>query len=307
MVIKTRIWLLALIPCRTSSHLGRRQILRTATRSFSSSDTGAMSASRPTGTKQQQLEHAFGPGVLESVRRFWFQGLKDDDFVVPSSETMARWFRKDEVFDAACVAQFGTQLETVRSTLPSAADLLEAARPASPLDWLSLLLLLDQIPRNAYRDAATGALPFRVFDPLALDIARRALGDGLRVDRLAPVRYRLAYRFWFYLPLQHAEDRETQEYSVRVHRAMVEDVTALMDAEEEDVEDEDARACRAVLRAHRAGVEQVGKALVGFATEHRDIVARFGRYPHRNQVLNRQATEEEERYLAEGGQSFGRG
>jgi uncharacterized protein (DUF924 family) len=72
-------------------------------------------------------------------------------------------------------------------------------------------------------------------------------------------------RKWLYLPFEHAEDLATQEQSV-----------ALFEAN---------------------GIEDDLK----WAVEHRDIIARFGRFPHRNAILGRTTTPEEEEFLASGG------
>jgi hypothetical protein len=61
-----------------------------------------MSMATMAGT-QSQLENAFSPAVLESVRSFWFQNMKDEHFILPTMEIGKRWFRTDEVFDNACV------------------------------------------------------------------------------------------------------------------------------------------------------------------------------------------------------------
>lgn len=50
-----------------------------------------------------------------------------------------------------------------------------------------------------------------------------------------------------------------------------------------------------------AWMQRIGEANVPFAEEHRDIVARFGRFPHRNAILGRTSTEDERRFLADGG------
>jgi uncharacterized protein (DUF924 family) len=39
--------------------------------------------------------------------------------------------------------------------------------------------------------------------------------------------------------------------------------------------------------------------------DHRDILNKFGRYPHRNGPLGRSSTDEEKRFLEEGGETFG--
>jgi uncharacterized protein (DUF924 family) len=80
----------------------------------------------------------------------------------------------------------------------------------------------------------------------------------------------LAERQFFYLPLMHAEDREVQALSV-------ERFTALRDA---------------------------AQAVVGFAVGHCDVVARFGRFPHRNKVLGRASSPEEEAFLASDENTF---
>jgi uncharacterized protein (DUF924 family) len=74
----------------------------------------------------------------------------------------------------------------------------------------------------------------------------------------------LSERHFFYLPLMHAEDVALQERSIERY-------TALRDAAEQ---------------------------VLGFAREHRDVVARFGRFPYRNAVLGRESTPEETAYLA---------
>jgi len=93
-------------------------------------------------------------------------------------------------------------------------------------------------------------------------------------ERLSPVE-----RGFFYLPMEHAEDLEVQEQGV-----------ALMHA--------NTRSGPPELREYLENAATYGEL-------HRDIVARFGRFPHRNEVLNRASTEQEVAYLSDGGQRFG--
>ena len=81
------------------------------------------------------------------------------------------------------------------------------------------------------------------------------------IDREQPVERRK----WLYLPLEHAEDLKAQEECVALFEA--------------------------------TGIE----ADLKWAIDHRDIIARFGRFPHRNAVLGRQSTPEEDQFLADGG------
>jgi uncharacterized protein (DUF924 family) len=86
-------------------------------------------------------------------------------------------------------------------------------------------------------------------------------------------------RMFFYMPQQHAESSEVQDESVAAYRRLVL---------------ESPGAIRGVL-----------EGTLKYAEMHRDIVARFGRFPHRNAVLGRTSTAEEEAYLAGGAERFG--
>jgi uncharacterized protein (DUF924 family) len=103
-------------------------------------------------------------------------------------------------------------------------------------------------------------------DAKALDLARRMVARGF--DRaLEPVA-----RFFVYLPFEHAEDLGAQDEAVRL-------VEGLPDAPWRD-------------------------NVLKYARAHRDVIARFGRFPHRNAVLGRRSTEAEAAYLAEPGAGF---
>ena len=83
---------------------------------------------------------------------------------------------------------------------------------------------------------------------------------------------------FFYLPLEHAESVEHQDKSVTLFTELV------------SIADE----------RHKAAF----KEYLDFAIRHRDIIARFGRFPHRNQVIGRQSTPEELTFLSQPGSSF---
>lgn len=154
--------------------------------------------------------------------------------------------------------------------------LVEAAVAGSYRSWenralsrLALIVVLDQFTRNIHRGRA-GAFDG---DARALRLALDAIDRGM--DReVDPIP-----RGFFYLPLQHAEDRAIQERSVRM-------------AERFDAE------CRAAFEDFSGG-------LAPYAREHRDIVARFGRFPHRNEALGRESTARELAYLAGDAPTYG--
>jgi uncharacterized protein (DUF924 family) len=138
----------------------------------------------------------------------------------------------------------------------------------TPAGRLALIVLTDQFPRNIHRDTPAA---FR-HDPLARAWCKEglALGDDAR---LRPIE-----RVFFYLPLEHSESLEDQERSVALYRALSEGVPAPQ---------------RAVF-----------DGFLDFAVRHRDIVERFGRFPHRNRLLGRRSSPQELAFLEEPGSSF---
>ena len=133
---------------------------------------------------------------------------------------------------------------------------------------LALILLTDQFPRNMFRDTPEAYS----YDPVALSWCLQGLEIG--ADRLL----RPIERVFFYLPLEHSESLAHQNESVRRFR----DLT------------------RSLGPGHRT----VFDGYVDYATRHRDIIARFGRFPHRNSILGRKSTPEERLFLTEPGSSF---
>jgi uncharacterized protein (DUF924 family) len=137
-----------------------------------------------------------------------------------------------------------------------------------PEGRLALVIALDQLPRNLYRGTP------RAFacDDRAAALCLAAAHTGQ--DReLAAV-----YRAFLYMPLQHIEDLQGQEAGVSLYRRLA-----------------DEYAEHAVFR----------DGFLRHAEIHRDIIARFGRFPHRNRTLGRRPTEEEAAYLAAGAPTFG--
>jgi len=144
-----------------------------------------------------------------------------------------------------------------------------AAWADSPRRRLSLILLLDQFPRHVYRGTERAFATDR--EALALTLSgMQAAADAA----LTPVE-----RIFFYMPLQHAELRDAQEESVAAYRRL--------------------------LNEAPEGLEAMFTSALESAELHRSIVARFGRFPHRNKVLGRADTPEEGAYLRGGAEAFG--
>jgi len=140
-----------------------------------------------------------------------------------------------------------------------------------PLGRLALILLLDQFRRNIYRNTA---------EAFAMDKAALKLcveGAMAKKDRgLTPIQ-----RAFFYMPLQHTESRRVQAKGVEIYN----------------------RLSEAVSPTYRETFETIAQ----FAELHHDIVVQFGRFPHRNVLLNRKNTPEEDEYLAADSPDFGQG
>lgn len=138
----------------------------------------------------------------------------------------------------------------------------------SPRGRLALILLLDQLPRAIHRGTPAA---------FAQDLdARRVAQQGLEsgADKLL----RPIERLFFYLPFEHSEDLADQDQSVALFR----DLAALVQEE------------------HR----ETFAGFVDYAERHREVISRFGRFPHRNAILGRESTPLEKAFLEEPASSF---
>jgi uncharacterized protein (DUF924 family) len=136
----------------------------------------------------------------ESILEFWFAPAPGSE-----AETQwARWFAANPEFDQLCRTRFLSSHEE------AAQGRLDDWR-REPRSCLALVLLLDQFPRNMFRNTA-GAF---ATDAKAREISRHAIASGF--DRgLSPTM-----RVFFYLPLEHSENLDDQLESVRLSRALV--------------------------------------------------------------------------------------
>ena len=140
---------------------------------------------------------------------------------------------------------------------------------ASPRRRLALILLLDQFPRNVFRGKAQAYAA----DARAAELTLSGMQNAADAP-LQPIE-----RVFFYMPLQHAEELVLQEESVTAFR-------------------------RLLAEAPAVGKEHF-EATLRFAILHREIIRRFGRFPHRNRALGRTSSKVELEYLRGGGPRFG--
>ena len=204
---------------------------------------------------------ARGSERISQVLNFWFGDLRENE--LPSEEKQKTWWMKSGEFDRLVEEKFGDLVTLAENGALS--SWLE-----TPLGTLAFIIVVDQFPRNIHRDGP-GAFSR---DALALRACRGGIEKGF--DRgLHPV-----HRVFFYLPLMHSEDPETQRLSVKTYSGLEKEY-------EREPEIRKSIACSA-----------------DFAARHSDIIKRFGRYPHRNAALGRESTPEEVEFLKEPGSSF---
>ncbi|MBC3919715.1 DUF924 domain-containing protein [Undibacterium sp. CY18W] len=133
---------------------------------------------------------------------------------------------------------------------------------------LALIILCDQFPRNMYR-----ATP----ESFACDARARAYTEaGLTVQ--ADRQLRPIQRVFFYLPLEHSEALADQDRAVALYDALRKDVPETQ--------------------------HEIFEGYYQYAIRHREVIQRFGRFPHRNAILGRTSTAEEVQFLSLPGSSF---
>ncbi|KAL2857313.1 DUF924-domain-containing protein [Aspergillus pseudoustus] len=244
--------------------------------------------------------------VIEDVYTFWFSHITlDEHLTLPTLSDNKRWFMRDAAFDQECrhvpsFTKFGPILTHLKQENVTKSSILHTFNPQTARAWLSLTILLDQLPRNCYRDAES-AVVFTFFDPLAQAIAEHAINAGIPSED-PDIRYRLALRFWFYLPLIHSEDLTLQDRACALYDGMTDAINTVLDSPDNKsslLPEQERKYCE-TLRSHRNAVEELCTLHKRVQKDHRDPIVRFGRFPHRNLVLGRISTPEEEKFLKEG-------
>ncbi|KAI5236308.1 hypothetical protein E4T47_08613 [Aureobasidium subglaciale] len=235
------------------------------------------------------------PDILNSVHDFWFSHLPDKShIIVPSTDDVRVWFMdQSDVYDEECRKRFGHVLKVIYSEKATTDQILEAAKPCSATDWMDLIILLDQLPRNCYRGKEAVKV-FDFFDPLALSVAMTV--RRLNIHEMPEVRWKLGYRIWLFTPFIHAEDLKMQEIMVEEHGAKFEDLEELVRGDGEGLHEE-VRECRRVLQEERERLRDVKVGFDRATKNHFVAIERFGRFPWRNESLRRVTTEEEQEFL----------
>ena len=159
-----------------------------------------------------------------------------------------RWYTRDDAFDAEVRRRF---FELWQKAAAGELSSWEASDDGA----LALTIVLDQLPRNMFRDDAMTYAS----DRQARDTAARAIDRGTDA-RIDPVLLE-----FLYMPFMHSEHLPDQLRCIEMF-------------------------------AGTANTEQKE-----YAEHHADIIRRFGRFPHRNRILGRATTPEEQAFLDGGG------
>ncbi len=135
------------------------------------------------------------------------------------------------------------------------------------IEAIGLVVMLDQFPRNLFREDGRAF----AYDAIARRHARALVEGGVE-------RFALIERCFLYLPFEHSEEIADQDLSVSLYEALLADAPAAQ--------------------------KDTYRTYLDFAIKHRDLIRRFGRFPHRNAVLGRASTPEETVFLAENGRGY---
>mmetsp|Transcript_48483 Transcript_48483/g.55770 ORF Transcript_48483/g.55770 Transcript_48483/m.55770 type:complete len:224 (+) Transcript_48483:36-707(+) len=198
---------------------------------------------------------AFNPA--DRINMFWFEdSLRSTVYEKKAEAFMQRWFIQNDDFDEACKEFEPFYQWAARGELSSWNN--------SRHGYLAHILLLDQFPRNLFRNDPRS---FET-DPMALALTREAIETGYE-RKLHSLE-----RAFVCMPYQHTEDLEAQREGIE--------------------------AFRRIWMDSRDPYKETAKGNYDYAIVHKDIVKRFGRFPHRNEVLGRQSTPEELEFLKSG-------
>lgn len=177
---------------------------------------------------------------VRDVLSFWFGELQEKD-----------WFVRSDTVDERVRQRFSQLNDSLSRQVRN-------ERPTSARHALALVIVLDQFPRNLFRDSPQAYAT----DHVALALAQRAINSGLDLELTNLERQ------FLYMPFQHAEDAEVQGRSMTLYAQL--------------------------------NMPEV----LEFAARHKAIIDRFGRFPHRNEVLGRCSTQEELDFLKQPNSSF---
>lgn len=186
-------------------------------------------------------------------------------FLAAAPEQFKLWFAAGTEFDTKIRSEYSHLIQNTQVSTDE----------SDPETAFGKLILFDQLPRNAFRNTAEAF----AYDEKALQLAKQFVSRGW--DReMNPV-----FRGFLYLPFEHSESLAEQETCLQLYKQLDDHVQG------------------------DAGLKEKYGGFTGqflqYAQKHWQLIRDFGRFPHRNYVLGRQSTPQEEAYLNGGGETFG--
>lgn len=194
---------------------------------------------------------------VAAILDYWFEGITEETRLIDHEAVQHRWFAHDAAVDQEIKTKFGSDLTKARK-----------GKCAGWMDMsvgsLALILLLDQFSRNIYRNSA------KAYDTdlQALEYCFLAIKSDFDEE------LSLIQRQFLYMPMMHSENLRIQEKSLDYYKGLVE--------------------ASETLEPHNTEYYQ---SVFEFAQRHHDIIQRFERFPHRNDVLKRRSTSTELEFL----------
>ena len=180
------------------------------------------------------------PTTPDDILNFWF-----------SERVKRMWFKKSADFDREIKQRFFNTYQ--RGKTGALADWRNSSK-----NVLALIIVLDQFPRNMFRNTSQAFAT----DKQAVELTKYAVSNNYQ-QNLSPEE-----QAFLYMPLMHSENKQDQAKCVELFTKL--------------------------------GREDNLK----FAIEHKEIIDRFDRFPHRNKILGRESTSEEKEFLTQPGSSF---
>ncbi len=192
------------------------------------------------------------PDRVHELLNFWFGNLGSAD--LPSSDRTNLWFGENEVVKRHLVRVYEKEY-----ALAAADNLVEWTN--TPRGRLAVIILLDQFPRYLHRGTSNAFCMDEKAQVLCAEGLREKMDQSLT----------LIERVFFYMPLVHAENSQTQEKSIRLYQELV--------------------------NLSMSETTQIYQLFLAYAYAHFRVIKEFGRFPQRNHALGRTSTEAEIAFL----------
>ena len=201
---------------------------------------------------------------VAAILDYWFEGITEETRLSEDVAVRERWFANNEAVDQEIKTKFGSDLTKARKGKYS-------SWMDTSVGSLALIILLDQFSRNIFRNSAKA---FHT-DLQALEYSLLAVKNGFDEE------ISLIQRQFLYMPMMHSENMLIQKKSLDYYKGLAE--------------------AAETLEPHNV---DYFLTVYDFAKRHHDIIERFERFPHRNEVLNRRSTSTELEFLKSPAASF---